>query len=178
MKNKKAFTLIELLAVIVVLGIIMLIAVTSVSGVLEKARKDAYIATAKSYVDAVRRKVLSEGIDLPATIGGYTTVYLSSGMVEKGGLTSPYGNNFILKPSTYTETDISNANSNMNTALSNVRVTCTEMNDGICRYSYSIFLSDGRYATGCYDDDNNIGVSTDNENNLNTASIKTLAVCP
>jgi pyruvate carboxylase len=90
-------------------------------------------------------------------VGTYTTIYLDSGMVEKGGITSPYGDNFILKPSTYTQTDIDNANSTMATALSNVRIACTVMTDGVCRYSYSIFLSDGKNATGCYDDDNDIG---------------------
>ncbi len=43
MENKKGFTLMELLAVIVVLSILMLVAGTSVMNVLEDAKKDNFV---------------------------------------------------------------------------------------------------------------------------------------
>lgn len=63
--NKKAFTLMELLAVIVILGVIMLIAIPSISNVITNSRKDAFIRTADRYVDAVRNMVTSGEVDAP-----------------------------------------------------------------------------------------------------------------
>lgn len=51
--NKKGFTLIELLAVIVIMGILMVVAIPAVSQMIDNARKDTFINTAKSYVNAV-----------------------------------------------------------------------------------------------------------------------------
>ena len=45
--RKRAFTLIELLAVIIVLGIIVLIASSTIGNMVEHSRKEAYKATVK-----------------------------------------------------------------------------------------------------------------------------------
>ena len=58
--NKKAFTLIELLAVIVILGILMIIAIPSVTKYINKAKKEAYIKSVAQIVDAIRYGVISE----------------------------------------------------------------------------------------------------------------------
>ena len=47
--NKKGFTLVELLAVIVVLAIVMGLAVVAISGVLDNARKATFVADAKQF---------------------------------------------------------------------------------------------------------------------------------
>lgn len=139
MKRSKGFTLIELLAVIVVLGIIMMIAVTSVSGVLEKSRKDAFVATARAYISAVRLQasqntaVNESGatVGLPAC-GSNVTIPLSTNMVEKGGVTSPYNKSYRIKSGSVT------------TDYSYVRITGgTADSNGICTYTYAIYLTDG-----------------------------------
>jgi type IV pilus assembly protein PilA len=140
MKNKKGFTLIELLAVIVVLGIIMLIAVTSVSGVLEKSRKDAFVATARAYISSVRLQIsqgtavnaASATVGLPAC-GGTENIPLLSSMVEKGGVTSPYNRAYLL------------ANGTTNSYVKVVGGTAV---NGVCPYTYSIFLTDGTVKIG------------------------------
>lgn len=50
--NKKGFTLVELLAVIVVLAVIMLLAVNAVIPQMNKARKNAFVTEAQSVIDA------------------------------------------------------------------------------------------------------------------------------
>ena len=57
--NEKGFTLIELLAVIVILGVIMLIAIPSISSVMTNSRKDSFIRSMDSYIDAVRNMATS-----------------------------------------------------------------------------------------------------------------------
>ena len=51
MNNKKGFTLIEIIAVIVILGIIMLIAVPSVTRQIISSRKSAFVTNIKSFLE-------------------------------------------------------------------------------------------------------------------------------
>lgn len=60
--NHNGFTLIELLAVIVIMGILMMVAIPAVSRTIENARKDTFIETAKSYVNAVQTLWTADGL--------------------------------------------------------------------------------------------------------------------
>lgn len=51
--NKKGFTLVELLGVLIILSIIMLIAVPNVISILDKNKKNIFVADAKKIVSAV-----------------------------------------------------------------------------------------------------------------------------
>ena len=53
-KNNKGFTLVELLAVIVIMGILMMVAIPSVTRTIENSRKDTFVDIAKSYANAAR----------------------------------------------------------------------------------------------------------------------------
>ena len=55
MKSKKGFTLVELLAVIVILGVIMIIAIPSVLNTLESSRKSTFSLYAKKVVVAAEK---------------------------------------------------------------------------------------------------------------------------
>ena len=90
-ENKKigAFTLIELLAVIIILGVLMIIAIPSVTEYIQTSRKNSYIVTTQSFIDAATTKVNSmeyEVMDVDATY------YLPTKCIsfEKGG-DSPFG---------------------------------------------------------------------------------------
>ncbi len=88
-KNKKAFTLIELLAAIIIFGILVLIAIPAVTKYIENARKSGYVATAKGIMDAARNLVNDGSLDLYDT---NVTYYIESSCIEAdNNLKSPYG---------------------------------------------------------------------------------------
>lgn len=97
MKNKKGFTLVELLAVIVILALIMSIAIISIGGILNSARISTFKETAASIIDAVQKHLIVNNELKPKD----TTAYFAftSDIVEKGGTESPLGGNILYKGS-------------------------------------------------------------------------------
>nr|WP_205182627.1 prepilin-type N-terminal cleavage/methylation domain-containing protein [Metabacillus iocasae] len=63
LKNEKGLTLIELLAVIVILGIIAAIAIPSIGGIIQKSREDAVKADALQILNAAKVYVSSNGLE-------------------------------------------------------------------------------------------------------------------
>lgn len=61
--NKKGFTLMELLAVTIVLGIIVLIAVPSISKILDKGKKDILFTTANNLVETTKQYYYNKILD-------------------------------------------------------------------------------------------------------------------
>lgn len=61
MKNNKGFTLVELLAVIVILAIILAIAVPGISKIIEGSKKGAFEADAKMLITGINYKNLEAG---------------------------------------------------------------------------------------------------------------------
>jgi len=85
MKNKKSlklttlgFTLVELLAVIVVLGVILAIAIPNVLNIIEKARIDAIIKNEEMMVNAAKKYLVSNTNILPVNVGNTIEVTLDS----------------------------------------------------------------------------------------------------
>ena len=58
--NKKGFTLVELLAVIVILAIILAIAVPSITGILNSAKRSAFEADVKLIIKGIEYKMLEK----------------------------------------------------------------------------------------------------------------------
>ena len=67
--KRNGFTLVELLAVIVVLGIILAVAIPQILKVIENTKIKAFRINEKMLVDMTRDYVGLEGIELPETIG-------------------------------------------------------------------------------------------------------------
>lgn len=61
-KNEKGLTLIELLAVIVILGIIAAIAIPSIGSIIQKSKEDAVKADAITILNAAKNYVAANGI--------------------------------------------------------------------------------------------------------------------
>ena len=156
LKNKKGFTLVELLAVIVVLAIVMGMAVVGITSVLDNTRKSAFAADAKSYLEGAHQLVRTD--EANALLGGSTTYAPScSGTgsttryipiddipLDSGGR-SPYGND-------YAKCNVSAATAAITSApkksaagdCSYIKVTST-ISGTKCSYSYSVLLYDGVY---------------------------------
>lgn len=94
MKNRKAFTLIELMAVVVILGLIMMIAIPNTLSMIDKNKKTTYIENAKTFVSLVQNKVrTNKKLEEPENDGMALVVtleYLSTSDVEF----SPYGEEY------------------------------------------------------------------------------------
>ncbi len=103
MKNTKGFTLVELLAVIVIMGILMMVAIPAVSRTIENTRKDSFVNTAKNYANAALTQWTADGF----SCGGTTSSAVDAGkdyyieidtasssapeLLQQGGK-SPWGN--------------------------------------------------------------------------------------
>lgn len=144
LRNKQGFTLVELLAVIVVLAIVMGIAAVAITNVLENTRKSAFVSSANQYIVGARNLVNTGEMDkllggssstyVPtcATTGNTKSIPLSAIKTEKESVDSPYGNKY-------------------NTTASYVLVTAnigTAGDTTSCTYSYAIYLTDDVYSIG------------------------------
>jgi type IV pilus assembly protein PilA len=87
MKKSRGFTLVELLAVIVILAVILVIAIPNVMKMIDKARLDSYKRTEDMLVSAAQKYMAQQGITLN-TVGDTTTVSYNTDL---------RGNNFIDK---------------------------------------------------------------------------------
>ena len=88
-KKNKAFTLIELLAVIIILGILMIIAIPSVTTYISNSRKSAYVNTAKEIVSGTRNLVNEGKLEM---YDSNTTYYIPVSCIKtENGSKTPYG---------------------------------------------------------------------------------------
>ncbi len=78
MKNKRGFTLVELLAVIAILGIIMTISVIAVTGTIDRSTSNAHETLNSEIYEAAKRCVV-ENID------NYNSICTSSGSLVNNG---------------------------------------------------------------------------------------------
>lgn len=89
-KGEKGFTLVELLAVIVILGIIVAIAIPAIGTVIEKAEEDADEAAVEMILDATRLYDIQNEEEAPYSVDVETLIsegYLNPRQAESDDLT-------------------------------------------------------------------------------------------
>ena len=94
--NKKGFTLVELLAVIVILALIMAIAVVSMSGIMTSARNSTFKETGVQIINGVQQQLTLANELLPSNDKFTTGVqyFVEKKMLEKGGDSAPLGGTY------------------------------------------------------------------------------------
>jgi len=97
--KKNGFTLVELLAVIVILGIISTIVVPQVTGYIEKSKRAAFVQMANSYVDSVNASIVSNVFDAPVDANDVTIVNVDMIELDKEVVNSPYGSPWVIQKS-------------------------------------------------------------------------------
>lgn len=147
MKNKKGFTLVELLAVIVVLAIVMGIAAVAITNVLDSTRKNAYVASAKQFIAGAKTLVNADEMNI---LLGETATYAPKCDPSKTGDAAPSTKITLDKIKTEGgSNDKSSWGNAIDKATSFVQVFADgNSSTGECTYRYSIYLTDGTYNIG------------------------------
>ena len=94
MKNDKGFTLVETIAVIIILGVVLSIAVPSITNVVKSTNKNRMISDAETFISEVKEYVESDTIGNTPNDNKYKLVNIKSKLSK-----SPYGENYNMESS-------------------------------------------------------------------------------
>lgn len=94
MKNNKGFTLVETIAVIIILGVVLSIAVPSITNVVKSTNKNRMISDAETFISEVKEYVESDTIGNTPKDNKYKLVNIKSKLSK-----SPYGRNYNMESS-------------------------------------------------------------------------------
>lgn len=89
MKNNKGFTLVETIAVIIILGIVLSIAVPSITNVVKSTNKNRMISDAETFISEVKEYVESDTIGNTPNNNKYTLKSIKTKLSK-----SPYGKEY------------------------------------------------------------------------------------
>lgn len=89
MKNNKGFTLVETIAVIIILGVVLSIAVPSITNVVKSTKKNRMISDAETFISEVKEYVESDTIGNTPSDNKYTLGNIKSKLSK-----SPYGEKY------------------------------------------------------------------------------------
>lgn len=89
MKNNKGFTLVETIAVIIILGVVLSIAVPSITNVVKSTNKNRMISDAETFISEVKEYVESDTIGNTPNNNKYTL-----GSIKTKLSKSPYGKEY------------------------------------------------------------------------------------
>lgn len=130
LRDNKGFTLIELLAVIVILGVLMIIAVPMVTKYIKQAKQDAFVDTAKAYINSARYGYMN---------GDYTNSEQSNGTCAT--LDSGTGGTIYIK-FRYIEVDKTGGKSSFNKPIDQDESYVKIVSTANGQYTYSVYMVD------------------------------------
>src|SRR5574344_1966516 len=94
MKNKRGFTLVELLGLIVILAVIAAITIPTVTGIIKKNKEKAYNATVATIIDASKKWSSDNSSMVSDTGDSYVRLAtLTEGYIDQDELINPITNN-------------------------------------------------------------------------------------
>lgn len=102
MKNNKGFTLVETIAVIIILGVVLSIAVPSITNVVKSTNKNRMISDAETFISEVKEYVESDTIGNTPNDKKYKLGNIKSKLSK-----SPYGKEY--KEDSYVKIDDNNS---------------------------------------------------------------------
>ena len=91
--NKKGFTLIEILAVIIILGIVATIGIAAITRNIDKSRKSSFVNIARNYVESARAMRTEDKLPIDISNGRILVMPFSSitGVQLENADETPYG---------------------------------------------------------------------------------------
>lgn len=132
LKNEKGLTLVELLAVIVILGIVAAIAIPSIGSIIQKSKEDAVKADAITVINAAKTYVAANGVPAVATAGDPTATITQANLsnyVSNVKLTNGYTVQVSTAGTEYTITATSAANAAGAVVLTFTNASIQNIND-------------------------------------------------
>lgn len=93
--NRRGFTLVELLGVVVILSIVLTIAIPAASNYIDSSKREAFADVLSEYVDAVRKGITSEDYTAPIDSNQVLIVSLESIPLDKGKFSSSFDSEWV-----------------------------------------------------------------------------------
>ena len=140
--NRKGFTLVELLAVIIILAIVVGITIPSISNIINSSKNNALGTAVESASDYLTDQYAMMNVDFNSSSSEFRTAFQASptGEVEITGE--------LLRQTGLKDTNVAKVTAELNTTTGKICVTVEEITTASEYYSTDFWGTDGKPKTG------------------------------